>query len=159
VVVSSVVLCAMVFQAREEIKSETSPYAYKAASHYLATHCAPGSMIFNTNWDAFPALFYYNPDYAYVSGLDPSYLYDRDHDLWKLYESIVEGDEENAAVLIRDRFGAKYVVTGNGDSDFLTNARDSSGFEVVYEDSEAVVLRVRDADEQVRSDSEGSRQN
>jgi hypothetical protein len=143
VVFSGVLLCTMVFLARAEIAEETSPYAYKGASRYIAEHAPPGSMVFNTNWDTFPALYFYNPDYAYVAGLDPSYLYDRDHELWKTYESITNGDEENAASLIRDRFGAEYVVTGNGDSDFLTNARDDSDFEIVYEDKDAVVLRVR----------------
>jgi hypothetical protein len=99
-------------------------------------------MIYNTNWDAFPALFYYNPNYAYVSGLDPTYLFNRDRQLWEVYERINDSEEENSAQAIKDRFGADYVVTGNGDSDFLTNAKSDDNFEVVFEDREAVVLRV-----------------
>jgi hypothetical protein len=132
-----------VWTSREDVKSETDPYTYRGASEWIATNVPAGSMIFNTNWDAFPALFYYNPNYAYVSGLDPTYLYNRDRKLWEVYESINSSEEENGAKVIKERFGADYVVTGNGDSDFLTNARDDENFEVVFEDREAVVLRVR----------------
>ena len=132
-----------VWTSREDVKSETDPYTYRGASEWIAKNVPAGSMIFNTNWDAFPALFYYNPNYAYVSGLDPTYLYNRDRKLWEVYESINSSEEENGAKVIEERFGADYVVTGNGDSDFLTNARDDENFEVVFEDHEAVVLRVR----------------
>jgi hypothetical protein len=146
-IVSAATMVVTVYLARAEIKEEPSPYSYRGSSQYVASHAAAGSMIFNTNWDAFPALFYYNPDYAYVAGLDPSYLYDRDHELWKLYEDITNGDRDDAAKMIGERFGAEYVVTGNGDSDFLSAARDDNNFEVVYEDRDAVVLRVRGPDE------------
>jgi len=129
--------------SREDVKSETDPYTYRGASEWIATNVPAGSMIFNTNWDAFPALFYYNPNYAYVSGLDPTYLYNRDHQLWEVYERINNSEEENGAKAIKERFGADYVVTGNGDSDFLVNAKDDENFEVVFEDRGAVVLRVR----------------
>jgi len=132
-----------VWTSREDVKSETDPYTYRGASEWIATNVPTGSMIFNTNWDAFPALFYYNPNYSYVSGLDPTYLYNRDRQLWEVYESINSSEAENGAKAIKERFGADYVVTENGDSDFLTNAKDDENFEVVFEDRKAVVLRVR----------------
>jgi len=146
-----------VWTSREDVKSETDPYTYRGASEWIATNVSAGSMIFNTNWDAFPALFYYNPNYAYVSGLDPTYLYNRDRQLWEVYESINNSEEENGAQVIKERFGADYVVTGNGDSDFLTNAKDDESFEVVFEDRGAVVLRVRKAGSG-RSNSDESEQ-
>jgi hypothetical protein len=131
-----------VWTSREDVKTEADPYTYRGASEWIATNVPSGSVIYNTNWDSFPALFYYNPNYAYVSGLDPTYLFNRDRKLWEVYESINESEEENGAQAIKDRFGADYVVTGNGDSDFLTNAKSDENFEVVFEDREAVVLRV-----------------
>jgi hypothetical protein len=89
-------------------------------------------------------LFYYNPDNAYVAGLDPTYLYNRDPELWKLYEKITLGDEPDPAPFIRERFGAEYVFTDNAHRPFLRAARESGDFEIVYEDSDTTVLRVRD---------------
>jgi hypothetical protein len=147
VVVGAATLVSTVLQARTEVKEETDPYTWRGASQYLGSHAEPGSLVFNTNWDTFPALFYYNPQFGYVAGLDPTYLHDSDPDRWRLYESINAGDREDAARQIREQFGAAYVVTENGDSNFLSTAEDDPGFERVYEDSGAVVLRVRGPDE------------
>jgi hypothetical protein len=135
-----------VWQARSDVREEPDPFAYRGASEWIARN-TPGSMIFNTNWDAFPMLFHYNPNNTYIVGLDPTYLYDRDPELWNLYEKITLGNEDNPAPLIRERFGAEYVVTENASSDFMQVAEDSGDFEKVYEDKFAAVLRVRKPDE------------
>jgi hypothetical protein len=76
-------------------------------------------------------------------GLDPTYLYNRDQQLWKLYADITLGNESDPAPLIRDRFGAEYVFTDNQHSDFMQVVEDSGDFERVYEDKFTTVLRVR----------------
>jgi hypothetical protein len=129
--------------ARQDVKSETDPYAYRGASEWIAANTPPGSMIFNTDWDDFPMLFYYSPGNAYIVGLDPTYLYDSDPELWKVYKDITLGDERNPAPLIRLRFGAEYVFTDNQHTSLLQIAEDSGDFEKVYEDKFATVLRVR----------------
>jgi hypothetical protein len=115
-------------------------------------------MIFSTDWDDFPMLFYYNPQNTYIVGLDPTYLYDRDPELWKLYANITLGDEENPAPLIRERFGAEYVFTDDEHPDFLQVAEDSGDFEKVYEDRFTTVLRVRKPDEPRPKKDEDSEQ-
>jgi hypothetical protein len=92
-------------------------------------------------------LFYYNPNHTYIVGLDPTYLHDRDPELWKLYASITLGNEGNPAPLIRDRFGARYVFTDNEHPDLLRIAENSGEFEKVYEDKYTTVLRVHDVNE------------
>ena len=131
------------FQARADVKSETDPFAYQGASEWIGANTPPGSMVFNTDWDDFPMLFYYNPNNTYIVGLDPTYLFDKDADLWNVYRTITLGDEENPAPLIRERFGAEYVFTDNQHSDFMDVAEDSGDFEKVYQDEFSTVLRVR----------------
>ena len=142
--------------ARGDVKGEADPYAYRGACEWIAANTPPGSMIFSTDWDDFPMLFYYNPNNTYIVGLDPTYLYDRDPELWKLYANITLGDEENPGPLIRDRFGAEYVFTDDEHPDFLQVAEDSGDFEKVYEDKFTTVLRVRKADEPRRKSEEPS---
>jgi hypothetical protein len=133
----------VILQARADVRSEADPFAYRGASEWLAANTPAGSIVFNTDWDDFPMLFYYNPNNAYIVGLDPTYLYDRDRELWKLYADITLGNESNPAPLIRDRFRAQYVFTDNEHSDFLQITEDSGDFEKVYEDKFTTVLRVR----------------
>jgi len=136
-----------VWQARQDVKSEDDPFAYKGAAEWIAANTPPGSLIFNTDWDKFPMLFHYNPNNTYIVGLDPTYMYDRDHELWKVYADITLGNEENPAPIIRDRFGCEFVVTPNAETDFMQVCNDSGDFERVYEDRFATVLRVKEADE------------
>jgi hypothetical protein len=123
--------------------SETHDY-YRVGAQWMRDNLAPGQMIFNTDWDDFPRLFYYDPAHSYVTGLDPTYLYDKDPALSKLYERITLGDEEDPGPLIRDRFGARYVFTDNAHDDFSDNAKASGWFDIVYEDKECTVLHIRD---------------
>lgn len=159
--VTAVALLTMgmtLLEAHSDVKSESSPFAYKGASEWLAANTTPGSMVFNTDWDDFPMLFYYNPGNTYIVGLDPTYLYNRDQNLWKLYERITLGNEDDPAPIIRERFGAEYVFTDNYHTDFLEVASESGDFETVYKDSHATVLRVLPGDERDKENKESDRQ-
>ncbi len=125
--------------------SESKPHNYyQAGSEWMRANLTPGQLIFNTDWDDFPRLFYFDPAHSYISGLDPTYLYDKDPELSKLYEQITLGEEEDPGPLIRDRFGARYVFTDNSHGDFFDNARASGWFEIVYEDHDCTVFHIRD---------------
>ncbi len=138
---------ALVFNARATIydigMSERHDY-FRAGAEWQRANVPAGELVFNTDWDDFPRLFYFDPTHRYVSGLDPTYLYDKDPALSKLYDRITLGEEEDPGPLIRDRFGARYVFTDNNHHDFYEHATESGWFEVVYEDAQCTILRVRD---------------
>jgi hypothetical protein len=127
-----------------DIASSEGRDYYKAGAEWIRSNVPPGQLVFNTDWDDFPRLFYYDPTHNYVSGLDPTYLYDRDPALSRLYDRITLGDEEDPGPLIRDRFGASYVFTDNSHDKFYDSAIESGWFEVVYEDHDCTVLHIRD---------------
>ena len=81
-----------------------------------------------------------------MSGLDPTYLLDKNAELSKLYDRITTGEEEDPGPLIRDRFGATWVFSDNTkDHDaFFDNALRSGWFDRVYEDSDCSVFHLRD---------------
>jgi hypothetical protein len=125
----------------------TAPHEkYRNGIEWIRTHVPAGQVIFNTDWDDFPKLFYYDPAHAYVSGLDPTYLYDKDQALSRLYEDITLGRNKDPGPAIRDRFGARYVFTDNEDvhNDFYDAAMDSGWFDEVYMDKDCTVLYIRD---------------
>ena len=136
-----------IVQAAYDIHTEDSPYRFRGASEWLKANTPADSIVFNTDWDDFPILFYENSHNRYIVGLDPTYLYASDHELWKLYASVTLGEERDAAPIIRERFGAEYVITDNGHSEFLDAAAESGRFETVYSDAYANVLRVKRPDE------------
>ena len=99
----------------------------RRALQWMRDNVPPGQFIFNTDWDDFPRLFYFDPSHYYVSGLDPSYLFDKDPDLSRLYDRITLGQEEDPGPLIRDRFGARYVFSDNSITTFSSMRERAAG--------------------------------
>jgi hypothetical protein len=128
----------------EEIgRSESHDY-YRAGAQWMRANIPRGQIVFNTDWDDFPRLFYFDETHYYVSGLDPSYLFDKNPELSRLYERITLGREDDPGPLIRDRFGARYVFSDNGHDDFFQHARASGWFDIVYEDTQCTIMFIRD---------------
>jgi hypothetical protein len=147
IVVTLLLGVVLFFNLRAEVKeigtSERHEF-YKAGADWMRQNIPPGQIVFNTDWDDFPRLFYYDSTHYYVSGLDPSYLYDKDPGLSRLYERITLGKEEDPGPLIRDRFKARYVFSDNNHHDFFSTARESGWFDIVYEDEECTIMHIRD---------------
>jgi hypothetical protein len=128
----------------EEIGASEPHDFYESGAKWMRTYVPPHEIVFNTDWDDFPRLFYFDDTHYYVSGLDPTYLYDRDPDLSRLYDRITLGREDDPGPLIRDRFGARYVFTDNNHHDFFAAARESGWFEIVYEDEHCTIMHILD---------------
>jgi asparagine N-glycosylation enzyme membrane subunit Stt3 len=141
-----VVLVVNVHETAKGIAGEAGPDRYKGGMDWVRSHVPEGEMVFNTDWDDFPKMFFYDTTHTYASGLDPTYLLDKNPELSKLYEDITLGKIKEAAPIIRDRFGAHYVFSDNEDvhNDFYFNAKESGWFDIVYEDDECTVLQIRD---------------
>ena len=140
----SVFLFANLWATIKEIGQSEPHDFYRAGAEWMRNNVPPGQIVFNTDWDDFPRLFYFDSTHYYVSGLDPSYLYDKDSELSHLYERITLGNEEDPGPLIRDRFGARYVFSDNTHHDFFEHARDSGWFDIVYEDTQCTIMYIRD---------------
>ncbi len=106
---------------------------------------AAGERIFNANWDDFPKLFFFNQKHSYVYGLDPNYLFSKNPELYKLLLEITEGKTEEAGPIIRDRFGANYVFADARENEtMIAKLLDTGWADMVYEDDEARILRIRE---------------
>lgn len=137
------VWCARV--TSNDIKGMAGPDEYRGGMEWVTKNVPEGEIIFNTDWDDFPKLFFYSPRHAYASGLDPTYLLDRNRPLSELYGDIGTGKVEDPAPIIRERFGARYVFSDDEHESFRNLALDSGWFDEVYADDNCSVLRIRDA--------------
>jgi len=134
------------------ISSNDSTTKYQSAAEWMVANdpegkenIPAGERIFNANWDDFPKLFFHDQKHSYVYGLDPNYLYSENPDLYKLLTDITAGKIDDAGPQIRDRFGAKYVFTdAKENEDMVAKLLDSGWAEIIYEDDEARILKIRD---------------
>jgi|GEM_PF-2490114 len=71
---------------------EVAPYlTAQGPTDWMVRHLAPGTLIFNTDWDAFPLLYYFTGDrFRYVTGLEPRLLYEYDPERYWLWRHIGE---------------------------------------------------------------------
>jgi len=135
----------------ENISSNESADKYRRAMEFAtgldaagAENIPAGEIIFNCTWDDFPKLFFYNTKHRYVYGLDPNYLYSASPELYKLLKDLTEGKIEDPAPVIRERFGANYIFVDAAENvDLVAKALDSGWAEIIYEDSEARLLKIR----------------
>jgi hypothetical protein len=127
-------------ETRKSIEGDAAPDHYEASMAWIRENVPPGEMVFNTDWDDFPKMFYYDTKHAYASGLDPTYLLDRDKQLKRnpqlaeLYKKITLGNEDDPAPLIRDQFGARYVFSDNEEvhEKFYAKAIESGWFDQIH---------------------------
>jgi hypothetical protein len=129
-----------------EIASSAGPDKYRKGMKWISTNVPAGERIFNTDWDDFPKMFFYDTSHSYISGLDPTYLFDKNSELSKLYDDITLGKVDNPAEIIRDRFGARYVFSDQETvhDELYAKAMASGWFDKSYEDDDCVVLHIRD---------------
>jgi hypothetical protein len=137
---------ANVYHTAGDISESDPRNFYARGASWMRTNIPPGEIVFNTDWDDFPRLFYFDPSHVYVSGLDPTYLFDKNAELSRLYDRITLGEEEDPGPLIRDRFGARWVFSDNTDDhvSFYDNALRSGWFDRVYKDDDCTILRIRE---------------
>lgn len=141
-----IVMMANIIGVRREIQSSDGPDKYRAGMQWLSQHVPAGERVFNTDWDDFPRMFFFDPSHSYVSGLDPTYLLDKNQELSKLYDDTTLGKKDDPAAIIRDRFGSRYVFSDQDrvHDNFYYKAMDSGWFDKVYEDDDCFILHIRD---------------
>lgn len=135
-----IVLNFNVRETRKSIEGDAAPDRYEAAMAWIRENVPAGERVFNTDWDDFPKMFYYDAKHSYASGLDPTYLLNRDNQLKRdpklaeLYKKITLGNQDDPAPLIRDKFGARYVFSDNEEihDNFYAKAMASGWFDQVH---------------------------
>jgi hypothetical protein len=133
---------ASVSPARAAI-DRSKPYGlYANASAWLEKNTPAYTRVFQTDWDDFPRLFYYNTHNTYLVGLDPTYLQLYDADLYDLWVDISQGDVENPSQVIASTFDSYYIHTDLHHGDFLKVAAEDPGLKEVYRDDQAVIFEV-----------------
>ena len=65
--------------------------------------------------------------------------------MYKTLKDLTEGKIDDPAPVIRDKFGAKYIFAdAKENTEMIAKALDSGWAEIIYEDDEARLLKIRD---------------
>lgn len=61
---------------------------FEKAALWLKENSPKNSIVFNMDWDNFPELFYYNTSNYYIVGMDPTFMYNYNQELYWLWYHI-----------------------------------------------------------------------
>lgn len=128
--------------ARDLMDNSKPADRYAAAALWLADNSAPGSKIFQTDWDDFTRLYFYNSDAIYTAGLDPTFMELHDKPLFDEWVAITRGKVENPSEPIRSRFDAQFVFSDTKHDSFLEHAAEDPDLIERYRDEDAVIFSV-----------------
>ena len=138
-----IITVAWNIQGTQESLRQSKPYQrFADASAWLQTNTPAGSRVFQTDWDDFTRLYFYNTHNSYRVGLDPTYMQLYDAELYAQWVDVTKGRVEAPAQVIADTFGSDYVLTDLKHTGFLRQASADPGLEEVYRDKYAVIFRV-----------------
>lgn len=128
--------------AKKDVKNGWTLTHYQKASEWLKNNTPKNSVVFNTDWDDFPFLFYYNSHNYYLTGLDPTFMYKKDKARYWQYVNVTLGKEPfNLKSPIKDNFRADYVFLDNKHLALENNLKFSADFLKVYQDEEGQVYQ------------------
>src|SRR5262249_49781037 len=103
VVLLSVQLSETIRHARNNAIDNHPWTTFKEATELIAANSDPGERIYQTDWDDFPELFFHDSYNTYMIGLDPTYMYLENPELYLLWRSIGRGEVVRPGEAIRDR--------------------------------------------------------
>jgi hypothetical protein len=114
-------------------------------SEYLRRHGEPGEIIWHSEWDTMPALYRWNPDRRFIVGLDPTFLYRKDPDVYWEWADLSYGRAPavtRAHDIIVDTFHARWVLAARFRKK-LIEALDADGrFKLVFKGADSLLYRV-----------------
>ncbi|KAA3657110.1 MAG: hypothetical protein DWQ04_29075 [Chloroflexi bacterium] len=116
---------------------------YAAATIWLHENSEPESQIFQTDWDDFTRLFFYNSQVSYTAGLDPTFFELENESLFETWVSITRGEVDNPGDTIRDKFDSDYIFSDVRHDDFLEQADKDPTLVELYRDDDAVIFAVK----------------
>jgi len=147
----TLIVAAMVFgwmrtipRTKQAIADSKPNNLYAGASAWLIDNTPQGSRIFQSDWDDFPRLFFYNRHNTYLIGLDPTYMQMYDPTLYQLWVLITQGRVDKPSKIIAIRFGSEYVHTDLKHKLFIASIEDDPGLIEVYRDEDSILYQVVD---------------
>lgn len=126
-----------------DLRSGISVNKYRAASTWLMEHGTPHTKVLHSDWDDFPSLFYYNSNHAYMAGLDPTFMYRYNQDLYWQWVHITTGEYEGDIDSALTTLDVSYVFIEQDHKAMYNLIQRSSLVKKVYHDAEADIFEVK----------------
>lgn len=140
-------------------RSAAPPEHLREAAEWLRDHSDTGDIVFNTHWDNFSPLFFWNQTNYYIGGMDPIFQYDYSPKLyWKFHHISIDeyGDltcgetvcgpsnAEDIYKVLKEDFKARYVfVEKRRNPNLLAFLNSDARFEKKFDNGKELIFLVK----------------
>jgi len=129
---------------RESFRGGISFQRFAGIANYLKENSAPSEIIMQTDWDDFPMLFYQDSQNYYIVGLDPTFMYNYNPDLYNLFAEITSAKKnDNLYYDVKENFKASYFIVDNDRPQLGRNLQNDGNFIKVYEDADGTIYKLK----------------
>lgn len=117
---------------------------YQKAMEAAKNNSRAGDIIFHSDWDDWPMLFYHNDYNRYIVGLDTTFMYKYSPEFYKKWRDITWGDYKGDVYpVIKNDFHAAIIFIAQNDIEIVDKYFKNDGrFEPLY-DKEGKVYKVK----------------
>ncbi len=126
---------------QRDVRSGTDVTKYQAACEWIKQNATPNSKILHSDWDDFPMLFYHNSNNAYMAGLDPTFMYRYDKDLYNLWVDLTLGNYTGDVELALQTLDVEYIIIETNHTSMYHLINKSDKTKLVYSDEDADVFK------------------
>ena len=116
---------------------------YAKASLWLNQNAPEESHLFQTDWDDFTRLFFYNSQLQYTAGLDPTFMELHDEALFNEWVAITQGKVASPSQKISSLFGSTYIFSDLKHTEFIQQANADSQLQEVYQDEFSIIYQIQ----------------
>jgi len=78
-----------IFSPIYEVKKNSDYQSFEQANFWLKSHTEKNSIIFYDNWGMWPMMFYFNDYNHYITGMDPTFLYEYDARTYWIWRNLI----------------------------------------------------------------------
>lgn len=135
-VLTLVILGSNQFNAsKNTIRNSWSQEKYKAGALWLKKN-TPGSIIYLSDWDDFPELFFFNSKNKYLIGLDPAFLYIYSEPIYQKWNEINSGTiKQDPYPLFKKMFKTPFIFTDLHHGPLIKLLNDHPRISLKYKDA------------------------
>ena len=134
---------AQIITAHNELSRGVPLMRYARAGAWLHDNTPAGSIVFHSDWDDWPMLFYFNDHNYYLVGLDPTFMYNYSPTLYKRWATLTrDGTDPDPIGFILDTLHAQYVLIGKDHDKLQKTIGENLYSRLVYEDDDVWIYRI-----------------
>jgi len=124
------------------LRSGFTSVTLQPAVNWLSQNTPANSLVWQTDWGTFPVLWYHSRHNYYLTGLDQTFMYAYNPELYRAWYDLVTAKRHDDYQVIHDLFKADYVLLEKRKAAMLYDLNRDGRFKQFYQDKEVIIFKV-----------------